>query len=199
MKNFKSTLLIILLASLIVACGNTDTNSSNDIESQKPVEEKVDQTIDLEKSDPVEKEVGKNQAENNTEDDEKEAVEEENTDKEELSIEDENLITEDGQYYTAYNSQSDGGVNEYNLPEINSWKLEEDKLTVSGTLQNPYPDGEYTENKIHTFKLTDETSYTGVGADGEFEMDRENYTEHGAPSNTITVTNGVVTNIRFGS
>ena len=116
-----------------------------------------------------------------------------------MADDDENLITEDGQYYTAFNLQSDGGVNEYNLPETNSWKLEEDKLTVNGTLQDSYPDGEYTENKTHTFKLTDATTFTGSGAEGEFEMDRENYLDHGAPSNIITVTNGVVTNISFGS
>lgn len=198
MKKFRNSLLIILLATSTVACGNAETNNAEDIEKEDS-SKKVDQTIEVEKSEPVAKEDNQTKVEDDVKDQETQVVEETSEFDEEVTIEDENLITKDGEYYTAYNLQSDGGINEYDLPETNSWKLEEYLLTVSGTLQNPYPDGEYTENKIHTFKLTDATTFTGVGADGEFEMDRENHIDHGAPSNIITVENGVVTNIRFGS
>ena len=198
MKKFKNSLLAILLATSIVACGNAETNNTEDIEKEDSSKQ-VDQTIEVEKSEPVAKEENQTEVEDDVKVQETQVVEETSEFDEEVTIEDENLIIKDGEYYTAYNLQSDGGINEYDLPEINSWKLEEYLLTVSGTLQNPYPDGEYTENKIHAFKLTDATTFTGVGADGEFEMDRENHIDHGAPSNIITVENGVVTNIRFGS
>lgn len=198
MKKFKNSLLIILLATSIVACSNTNTNNDEDIKKENSTEQ-VDQTIEVEKSEPVVKEEKQIEIEDDSKDKETEVAEETSEVEEEVTIEDENLITEDGEYYTAYNLQSDGGINEYDLPEINSWKLEEYLLTVNGTLQDSYPNGEYTENKIHTFKLTDTTTYTGMGADGEFEMPKENYIDHGAPSNIITVKNGEVTNIRFGS
>lgn len=198
MKKFKNSLLAILLAASIVACGNAETNNAEDIEKEDSSKQ-IDQTIEVEKSEPVAKEENQTEVEDDVKDQETQVVKETSEVEKEVASEDENLITEDGQYYTAYNPQSDGGINEYNLPETNSWKLEEYLLTVSGTLQNPYPDGEYTENKIHTFKLTDATTFTGVGADGEFETPKENHIDQGAPSNIITVENGVVTNIRFGS
>lgn len=197
MKNFKNALLIISLAGLIVACSNTNQETQRNNQA----EEQVDQTIEVEKSEPAEEEIIENGNEAKLEDEQVEEIpsEEIPSNEEDPIVEDDNLITKDGKYYTAYNPQSNGGVNEYNLPETNSWQIEGDKLTVNGTLQESYPDGEYTENKIHTFKLTDATTFTGVGAEGEFEMNKEDHLDQGAPSNIITVTNGVVTNISFGS
>lgn len=205
-KKIKHSLLAIILTGLVVSCNNADTKTDQNVESENHIEENDQNNLEANKEESKQEEE-EDPKEIDTEDEEEsketkiETTDEENvtesTDQE--TVEDDDLITDDGIYYTSYDPTSYGEINEYGMPTIESWNIEGDILTVKGSLQYPYPDGEYIENKIHNFKLTDQTTYTGVGGDGEFEMSKEDVLTAPAPSNTITVKDGVVTNIRFSS
>ena len=199
-KKIKHSLLAIILAGLVVSCNNADTKADQNVESENHIGDHDQSKQEANKEEENKQE--EDTEEINTEDEEEsEETKIEATDEEtvEETIEDDDLITDDGVYYTSYDPTSYGEINEYGMPTIESWNIEGDILTVKGSLQCPYPDGEYIENKIHTFKLTDQTTYTGVGGDGEFEMSKEDILSAPAPSNTITVKDGIVTNIRFSS
>lgn len=200
-KKIKHSLLAIILTGLVVSCNNADTKTDQNVESENHIEENDLNNLEANKEENKQEEE-EDPKEIDTEDEEEsEETKIEATDEEavEEPIEDDDLITDDGVYYTSYDPTSYGEINEYGMPTIESWKIEDDILTVKGSLQYPYPDGEYIENKIHTFKLTDQTTYTGVGGDGEFEMPKEDILSAPAPSNTITIKDGIVTNIRFSS
>lgn len=200
-KKIKHSLLAIILTGLVVSCNNADTKTDQNVESENHIEENDLNNLEANKEENKQEEE-EDPKEIDTEDEEEsEETKIEATDEEavEEPIEDDDLITDDGIYYTSYDPTSYGEINEYGMPTIESWNIEGDILTVKGSLQCPYPDGEYIENKIHTFKLTDQTTYTGVGGDGEFEMSKEDILSAPAPSNTITVKDGIVTNIRFSS
>lgn len=201
-KKIKHSLLAIILAGLVVSCNNADTKTDQNVESENHIEDHDQSKQEANKEEENNQEEKENPEEINTEDEEEsEETKIEATDEEtvEEPMEDDDLISNDGIYYTSYDPTSYGEINEYGMPTIESWKIEGDILTVKGSLQYPYPDGEYIENNIHTFKLTDQTTYTGVGGDGEFEMSKEDILSAPAPSNTITVKDGIVTNIRFSS
>ena len=199
-KKIKHSLLAIILAGLVVSCNNADTKADQNVESENHIGDHDQSKQEANKEEENKQE--EDTEEINTEDEEEsEETKIEATDEEtvEETIEDDDLITDDGVYYTSYDPTSYGEINEYGMPTIESWMIEDDILTIKGSLQSPYPDGDYIENNIHTFKLTDQTTYTGVGGDGEFEMSKEDVLTAPAPSNTITVKDGVVTNIRFSS
>lgn len=200
-KKIKHSLLAIILTGLVVSCNNADTKTDQNVESENHIEENDQNNLEANKEESKqEKEEDPKEIDTEDEEESKE-TKIETTDEEtvEETIEDDDLITDDGVYYTSYDPTSYGEINEYGMPTIESWMIEDDILTIKGSLQSPYPDGDYIENNIHTFKLTDQTTYTGVGGDGEFEMSKEDVLTAPAPSNTITVKDGVVTNIRFSS
>lgn len=208
----KKILMTAALAFALASCGNATeaepTSENTEMETKQDILEPMeneDQAIADSENHIAEidqNNLEANKEENNQEEEEESketkvaATDEENV---EEPIVDNDLISNDGSYYTAYDPSSHGEISQYGTPFIESWKIEGDILTVKGSMQYPYPDGEYLENKIHTFKLTDQTTYTGVGGDGEFEKSKEDILDTPSPSNTITVKDGVVTNIRFSS
>ena len=195
------------LALALASCGNaTEAEPTSDNTETETKEAIVESENHIEENDQNNLEANKEENKKEEEEEESKETKIETTDEENVTvstdqetIEDDDLITDDGVYYTFYDPTSYGEINEYGMPTIESWMIEGDILTIKGSLQSPYPDGDYIENNIHTFKLTDQTTYTGVGGDGEFEMSKEDVLTAPAPSNTITVKDGVVTNIRFSS
>lgn len=108
---------------------------------------------------------------------------------------DPNLITQDGEYLSLGNVNSDGsivdGYGYHYYAQVNG-----DTLTVKGSFKILTQEGSFIENGTHTFRVTPETVYTGTVADGEFEISIDTFNLDVSPGMTIYVSNGVVTKVR---
>ena len=143
------------------------------------------------------------QTENQKEDDKKEekSSEKEDTIPEESTkeLEDNIYITDDGDYYTIYNPNSGGELDEYGYPNAYSMKIEDNSLIVKGSMSLGDTKGNILPSNVYSFKMTDNTIIVGVNAEGEVPISREDFNEFSAPALTVMVSNGKVEKIRTSS
>lgn len=137
------------------------------------------------------------QTENQKEDDNKEEISEKEVTKVDDKKEDDDVIyvTDDGSYYTAPNPNSDGEVGEYGTPQAYYIHIEGNTFIVKGTMSFNSNRDEILPNNTYSFEVTDETLFVGVGAEGEFPMDRERFNDSPTPALTLEVVDGKVSKV----
>ena len=106
------------------------------------------------------------------------------------------LVTEDGNYYSAYDPTSNGEPSQYGSQTFYEVTIDGNKMIVKGGFEYNN-DQEILSNNTYLFELTDDTEFVIVGAEGDSLQDKSSFTP--SPALILIVEGGKVRQVRSSS